>query len=420
MELRTEVLENDEMEISDRTKLASRQIAPEDGDSRAVVVKNDKKGLSNRNKPASRQIFPENGDSRADALKNGEMEMSNREKPASRQIFSNNDNLKSPKDNGTCMNRNFIVFRCKKFPYCGGYADRQKGIISIFLLAMLLNRTFVIMHQDPCELSEFLIPNLYDWTQCTEYILSLPEKDKSNIMAVDGIKFRNSIKNMNLSDVFRDRVVFIHTNVIMIHQICSRPSAPYTLSWAVGKSIAEISGIVLNLLFRPSALLENKVRNFMKEVPSSRRLICSHIRMGKNPTIPFDDRRAWTANVTVIFKFLGRFENSVKSTIYVASDSEIVKRYAKGNFSSVLTVNDPVIHIDRYTEKQRKFSCAGMQTVVLEQYILSMCDVLLLTRSGFGTMAAYISTKPQIIFILLQKHTIIKVTRDEIQTYFKF
>lgn len=357
---------------------------------------------------------------RAEVPKTNKMEMWYWNKLDNRQISQEGGDIKLPANNETCTNRNFIVFLCLKRPMCGGYADRQKGIISTFLLAMLLNRTFVIIHKDPCKLSEFLTPNLYDWTQCIEYILSVPEENTTRIKAVDGYKFRNSIEDRNFTNMFRDQVVFIHTNVIMIKQICSRPSAPYTLPWAVGKSIAEISGIVLRLLFRPNALLENKIRNFMNEIPSSRQLICSHIRMGKNPTIPLDNKRKWTANLTVIFKFLGRFENSSKSTIYVASDSENVRRFAKGNFSSAITVNDPVIHIDRYMKEQSNFTCTGMQTVVLEQYILSMCDVLLLTRSGFGTMAAYISTRPQTIFILLKNLTIYKVTRNEIQTHFNF
>lgn len=359
-------------------------------------------------------------DQRAKVLKTDEREMFGRNKLANRQISQEGSDIKLPANNETCMNRNFIVFRCLKWPMCGGYGDRQKGIISTFLIAMLLNRTFVIIHKDPCELSEFLTPNLYDWTQCIEYILSVPVKNTTNIWSVGNYKFRNSIQNKNFTDMFRDQVVFIHTNVIMIKEICARPSAPYTLPWAVGKPIAEISGIVLRLLFRPNALLENKIRTFVKEVPSSRQLICSHIRMGKNPTIPLDDKRPWTINLTVIFKFLGRFENSSKSTIYVASDSKNVRRFAKGNFSCAITVNDPIIHIDRYKEDQRNSTCAGMQTVVLEQYILSQCDVLLLTHSGFGTMAAYISTKPQTIFILLKNLTIYKVTRNEIQTYFNF
>ena len=322
-----------------------------------------------------------------------------------------------------CENRHFIAYVCIKDHECGGYGDRLKGIISTFLLAEFLNRTFVIIHKDPCELSELLLPNMYDWTLCTQYVLSLPKAETKTLDIMYGYDytFRNSIKNVNFDEVIDRQVVFIHTNQIWINQICARPSAGQTLNWAVGKSISEVSNFVLTRLFRPNEWLENKVRSFMKKIPFSRKLICSHIRIGRNPSLKTDLRRRWGApDINAIFNFLRKYNNPIKYAMYVASDSEEIKQRAKRVFSSVITIDMPIIHIDRYTKKQSKASCQGMKTVVFEQHILSKCNILLLTHSGLGTMAAYLSSMPQQIFIFYKNQTIFQIARNEIQKYFNF
>lgn len=345
---------------------------------------------------------------------------------SSTQRQSNNNNankFNTTKFKHNCENKRFIAYMCVKGHACGGFGDRLKGIISTFLLAELLNRTFVIIHNDPCELSDLLLPNLYDWTQCTQYVLSMPKgKTKTlDIMYGYDYRFRNALKHINFEEVIDRQAVFIHTNQIWINQICARPSADQTINWAVGKSIPEVSNFVLTRLFRPSKWLENKVRSFMKLIPSSRKLICSHIRIGRNPSLKVDLRRPWgVPDINAIFNFLRNFDNPIKYAIYVASDSEEVKRHAKRIFSSVITIDMPIIHIDRYTNKQSKASCQGMQTVVFEQQILSKCNILLLTHSGLGTMAAYFSALPQKIFIFYKNQTIFQIARTELQNYFNF
>ena len=46
---------------------------------------------------------------------------------------------------------------------CGGWGDRLRGITSVYILAVLLQRRFIINMLYPCDLSNFLQPNLIDW-----------------------------------------------------------------------------------------------------------------------------------------------------------------------------------------------------------------------------------------------------------------
>ena len=322
-----------------------------------------------------------------------------------------------------CDEMKFLVFVCLKKQMCGGWGDRQKGIISTYLLSVLTNRTFAIYYTSPCNLSQFLLPNSYNWTKCLDYIVSVPKSETKVInMMGGGESFKESLQNIDLENPFESNVVFIHTNQIWNQYILAHPNASERLHWAVGKTVAEVSSLVLDRLFQPEASLQKEITRFISNVPH-KQMICSHIRVGKNPTIPKDNERHFgVPNVTAILEFLGRFEVPSKYLIYVATDSEEIRNNVKETFVNSVTVDMPVIHIDRYTNAQDSIACNGLFAVLLEQYILSKCDTLLLTRSNMGTMAAYMSTKVQDLFIFYHRNnTIVKITnRSDIQEYYQY
>ena len=147
----------------------------------------------------------------------------------------------------------------------------------------------------------------------------------------------------------------------------------------------------------------------MDKVRESQQLVCSHIRIGRNPTIPHDTKRRDRTNVTSIFMFLKRFDIPSRYVIYVASDSQKVRKSVAGNFTSSFTVGLPIVHLSRYYGKSVHIACQGFHALLLEQYILSKCDILILTRSGFGKMAAHMSEKFQELYIFdSSNQTVIK------------
>ena len=310
-------------------------------------------------------------------------------------------------DSQHCDRLNFLVFKCMKKEICGGWGDRQKGIISTYLLSLLTNRTFAIHFTSPCKLTEFLQPNSCTWTKCYNYIVSVPHsKTKTIKMMFDGKtsmsaikKFQDSLETIDLKKPFEKNVVFIRTNQIWNEHILAHPKAKERIPWAVGKTIAEVSSLVLDRLFRPKAFLQEEMARFVRNV-SHRQMVCSHIRIGRNPTIPLDDMLKYgSPNVTYVLEFLHRFEDPSKYVLYVATDSEKIRNNVKKKFVNSITIDMPVIHVDRYAKVQDGVACNGLFTALLEQYILSRCDTLLLTRSNFGAMAAYMSIKVQDLFI---------------------
>ena len=78
-------------------------------------------------------------------------------------------------DETPCERRKFIVYRCRKNEYCNGWGGRQKGFISTYLMALLTKRYFIIIHNKACNLDTYLVPNRYNWTKCSDYVLNLLE-----------------------------------------------------------------------------------------------------------------------------------------------------------------------------------------------------------------------------------------------------
>ncbi|XP_060599326.1 uncharacterized protein LOC132752932 [Ruditapes philippinarum] len=323
-----------------------------------------------------------------------------------------------------CKHKKFLVYKCDSSSLCGGFADRQKGIISTFLLALLTNRKFIIDMTSPCNLEEFLEPNVYNWNLCKAYLKTMPNKNISKLNYVENYKFIKGINQFDFDRNWTKGAVVLKFNGYAIDKIRQHKETKSRLEWLLNITNEEAIHLVLNTLFKPGERLFNDAINFYNNHINGRKLICSHIRKGKNPTLPTDNRlRFGSPNETVIFEYLKKLDKNSKNAIYIAADSEEVKQSAKGNLTSYININRTIVHIDRLAQfkKQKSEACDGFYTAVFEQFILSLCDKLILTRSGFGTIAAYIRGVSDELFLYHPKLKIIVETNlTNIQKVFKF
>lgn len=56
-----------------------------------------------------------------------------------------------------------IGYACTEQLTCGGWADRQKGIVSAYILSSILGQEFRIHMPVPCDVNLFLEPNHINW-----------------------------------------------------------------------------------------------------------------------------------------------------------------------------------------------------------------------------------------------------------------
>ncbi|XP_045178208.1 uncharacterized protein LOC123538304 [Mercenaria mercenaria] len=324
-----------------------------------------------------------------------------------------------------CRNRRYLVYICDHSSICGGWGDRQKGIVSSFLLALLTNRTFIIDMTNPCQLENFLLSNVYNWSICSIYVRTLPKKNISNFNYVVGSrKFLKQIKDFNFDRNWTAQVVNLRFNAYVIDQIRQHSQAKERLNWLLNITNEAAIHRVLHTLFQPNQrILDDAVKLHMKTI-RGKHLVCSHIRKGKNPSIPEDNKLPrGTPNETLIFDFLNRYSDDRKYTIYIATDSDEVRRLAEANIRSYININRTIVHVDRLgkLKKYKEEACEGFGTVLFEQFLLSLCDTLVLTRSNFGVIAAYIRGISENLFLYNPKtDEILQSNLTYMQNVFKF
>ncbi|KAL8558347.1 hypothetical protein ACOMHN_012911 [Nucella lapillus] len=130
-----------------------------------------------------------------------------------------------PKEGGR-----FLIFECVSKNLCGGWADRQEGMVTVFLLAYLTKRRYGIRMNTPCEVTKFVIPNEYNWI--------VPEaqlKGKSTrlISAIDRTSFSAEMPTVDFNAKYTEDVVILRTNRDLLNQIRANPHYRDVLpSWA--------------------------------------------------------------------------------------------------------------------------------------------------------------------------------------------
>ena len=323
-----------------------------------------------------------------------------------------------------CNNQKFLVYRCDSSSWCGGWGDRQKGIVSTFLLSLLTERLFIIDIDNPCKLENILVPNIYNWSTCLAFVKSAPSQNVIHANYIDNKAKLEEIRNFDFNHKWSSQIVVSRFNNYAISEIRQHKLAKTRLKWLLNITNEEAMHLVLHTLFKPSNGILKDAISFYDNQVKGRQLVCGHIRVGKNPSIPSDiNLRFGVPNVTMLLNFLKLLDADETNAIYIASDSENVKQIARRRIKSYINMNRTIVHVDRLGKFKtlKSEACDGWKTVVLEQFILSLCDILVLTRSGLGTIAAYMRGDYKNLFMFHPiSRTIVETNWTDLQRAFNF
>lgn len=321
-----------------------------------------------------------------------------------------------------CASRGILVYACEN-NLCGGWGDRQKGIVSTFLLALLSNRTFVVRIKKPCGLETILAPSVYDWSICRNFSESNNTKNSISVENVSAKTVLDSLKNSTLENELKEEhAIVLHINWYVLPKL-QAISKIQKFSWIWDLTHEEIVSIVLNSLFKPNDRLLMELNEFKTKNFQEKHVVCCHIRNGKNPSIPNDSNLPkGRPNVTTVESFLSKYKNSKRYALYLASDSEETKKNFSSLFPNLVVLNRTIVHVDRLGALQNSdTACEGFFTAVFEQYLLSSCDTLVLTRSNFGAVSAYLRGSNKNLYLLeYSTNSVIKGNITDIQRVYRF
>ncbi|XP_046359597.1 uncharacterized protein LOC124137368 [Haliotis rufescens] len=290
--------------------------------------------------------------------------------------------------------RRYLIYLCDKKGRCGGWGDRQRGIVAAYLLAKVTGRQFGINMSYPCDIKMFYIPNMVNWNVKVKDIQDLSREN------VDWMNNRNGVvdveSDFNLK--FPSDVVFLRTNQDIINRIKNSPRYGRLVPKEFKtKNRAQIFQAIWHLLVIPSIQFGKRINRFMNRVPKEGDLVCAHIRMRKNPSIPNDASQINAlSSVDSLWRFLSKYKNA--SRVFIASDSVDVRNRARNWFGvREIDTDGAVLHID--LQGHTSGACLGLEMALLDQTVLSLCKVLVVSTSNFSIRGAMMSQLEQKLFI---------------------
>ena len=312
-----------------------------------------------------------------------------------------------------------LVWMCTTVDWCGGLADRMKGITYSLLLA-LFSRRRLLLTWNTAE-QKFLSYNAVNWStkshNVQEYGMPLslysitqgygidkePSLAKKIIEYIGGphkvVYFSTNLEPSSLVDI----------NKSFGLQWIYRGLQAVGLSNYTGKELDELVGLVFRYLFALDQQL-------IKELRAAKRLlgiegvkyIGVHVRTGfvgtrdeetsGHPKLLHHSSQ-WQAvldcAVAMADSHLGNGSN-----IFLASDSLLVKRMALLQFGSRVKFQDTLLgHLDSLSKKPLDDKGEESERIVQGMWVdllmLAESYVLVTTDSGFGALAGFICHLPR-------------------------
>ncbi|XP_041376186.1 uncharacterized protein LOC121388758 isoform X2 [Gigantopelta aegis] len=296
----------------------------------------------------------------------------------------------------------YMIYECTGDSYCGGWADRLKGIAMAYLISVMTKRRFGIHITSPrCNITDFLEPNHVDWVVDVDMINDLPS-DRFN--HVDRSTFLDHASTANFSSILKEDVIFYKGNYEFITALQRNPNHRSELLWTKGRTVDEVFSAILKVLFKLNKKLDTLIREFLQRVRPDKRkskLVCAQIRMGRNPTIPRDTEvRNTPEGVEAVWKFVRNNLICEHCKFFLSTDSEHIHLKAKSEFpDQIVDIPGEINHIERGSKHGN--SCEAMAKVVIDQHVLAHCDSLIISQSGFGIIAAYLRGEKENLYCFI-------------------
>jgi hypothetical protein len=313
-----------------------------------------------------------------------------------------------------------FIYSCKGGQPCGGLADRMIGMVSVFILAVLTNRSFAIEIDQPAMLQNFLIPNEYDWTIPYPHTDVLHWVDKC-------MPYDPDFTTVNLEEEFEQHVVRIQVNMELFSRLRQNPL------YAQYKDILHLNlwfPHFYQIMFTPSASTYAAGRDIFHKMMSND-VACAQMRLLTNdkfsaPESEYDEDLEeeflipWTEllytpkhtlqsneargpqdflmqiqDVNIVWDLLSALPED--KIIFVSSDSKGIIMEAKSRFGNrLLVIDQDITHIEAGP------SDSNFAYTYATFHAFQYCKSMVFSRSGFGELGAALLNKTESTVLVLQ------------------
>ncbi|CAO3635511.1 unnamed protein product [Cunninghamella blakesleeana] len=337
----------------------------------------------------------------------------------------------------------FVSYVCEEDPRhrgshsCGGLADRMSGMISTFFYALLTDRGFLMHWQEgnPTTLEDvFEKPNI-DWSFNPTEMKKTYNKDgylSVNTLNFGWEKIRQAIfpdgPDQDFNELWKENYVEVKSNRGYIIRT-------FDYSTLYGEKLEQLGltkhngfRCLLDFLFRPT-LGSRRFINAYKELFQMKSVLSIglQIRTDDNALAhPEDDTNNFETwdyflncanklrdaqrkphHQRVVYFLLTDSNKLREEFVSMNTNQELRDKYIQDDSTSMVVTGLPIEHIEAKTVKT-KFEAditesdsdhqrllAGVNSAVIDNWLLSYTDYRLISRQGFGKMAAFHSVNPR-------------------------
>ena len=269
-----------------------------------------------------------------------------------------------------------LIYTCRGYKPCGGNGDRMNGIVHVFILSLLLKRTFLIDSEFPLPLHLVLAPRLIDWR--------MPQTMIPDI-SVDYIDKRLEFVS-DLSSLIRNRdsAIAITTNHLLMMKIIDHPLFPIPEL----RTVPFLFSHLFKFLFLPTVLIS-------RELPDTS-FLGIHFRSGNHGNW-YDPERHGFGDLNMFFECARMLEASFGKSLPWILFSDVAEKDLSRhlNFfeeyrSGKLSVYDSApVHTDR---SSLVASVAGGFVGAWEGWLtMTRAAGLVISRSFFSETAARVA-----------------------------
>jgi hypothetical protein len=307
----------------------------------------------------------------------------------------------------------YLVFQCGGIGYgCGGYGNRIGGITSLLYLAVLTKRALLIDWRANISITDYFTPKNIKWNYSMTNIRGLQSRHHfwgrgfhRNIHSEairHGYTFGEFLRWFRSTDLVR---YFDHQVEFVTIQWYFAPVVRKNKFLA--KTALEIApkrrghrysliGCAFDFLFQKTKRFKSLLNQARKSLQWNRGIprIGIHFRAGDYAA--FDKKKSKTSLFSALERFFhcaAKLERLFKKADpsldtalirwFLATDAKEVKDYGKKKYPNKVTCLDVKIEHISKTDPSR----LGIEGVLLDNVLLSECDVLILSNSSFSRTA---------------------------------
>ncbi|XP_069131959.1 uncharacterized protein [Argopecten irradians] len=290
--------------------------------------------------------------------------------------------------------KGYIVYDCDdQHPGpCGSWSERMAGIFSTYVISVLLRKHFLIRYTRYFNLTDYLSPSAVDWKYNSSILPGRSWDYQDFFSNTPSALKKSDLKG--LRDQFPYDVNFVRMKWDYTEYFRNFASLPSAIPWVFELHFADIYHKFFNTFFQPTKTVSQSVNYVLTNVT---KLACAHISLGEKRPILADDTFTDKTEIKPVWDLLKAMDKRGYG-IFVATGSQYVRNLAKDRFKHLYEVEGRIQQMERPISGEGLD--VGYKKVVVDFLVLTKCDVLILTNSGFGMLAAFINNGTKELYCL--------------------